>query len=114
MNKPQHATHTAMITKPTANLQKSKESELWALIDKIESKSQVKKAATSLDRKSYLVALGLTDAAAEAYIENLAMHSDDVFLSIVAYVAESIKSQRAQAAVDKTTEILKAKYLKQL
>ena len=75
---------------------------------------KTKKAATSLDRKSYLVALGLTDAAAEAYIENLAIHSDDVFLSVVDYVTESIKSQRAQAAVDKTTEILKAKYGKQL
>lgn len=110
-------------------VQQSKEAALWAVIDQLDSTKEIKKSKelellaqygigvkkitkseTALDRKSYLVALGLTDAAAEAYIERLAVHSDDVFLSIVGEVAASIKTQQAQAAVDKTTNILKAKY----
>jgi len=108
MSKQQYTFKTVLVTKPTATVQKSKELELLAQHGI--GAEKITKSETALDRKSYLVALGLTDAAAEAYIENLAMHSDDVFLSIVGDVAASIKTQQAQAAVDKTTSILKAKY----
>jgi hypothetical protein len=70
----------------------------------------VTKAATELDRASYFTAFGLTQAAAEAYVERLALLSDSAFLSVVDSVDAQINVQKAQKYIDMTTDILKAKY----
>ncbi|MCX2708358.1 MULTISPECIES: hypothetical protein [unclassified Pseudomonas] len=68
------------------------------------------KSATELDRASFFTAYGLTQAAAEDYVERLAMLSDDTFLAFVSTVDAQIKVQKSQHAVDATTRILMDKY----
>lgn len=77
-----------------------------------EQAKPVTKAATELDRASYFTAFGLTQAAAEVYVEHLALLSDSAFLSVVESVDAQVSVQKAQKYVDMTTEILKARYCK--
>ncbi|MGY2200514.1 hypothetical protein [Pseudomonas gingeri] len=70
----------------------------------------ITKSATQLDRASYFTAFGLTQAAADAYVERLALLSDYAFLSVVESVNAQISVQKAQKYIDVTTAILQKKY----